>query len=243
MEVHQRGVAAAVVGGLLGLLSGVAQALPVVSQTGNLLSNGNFEAGSGTAVTSGLGVGATSALDSWLQYSNSASTTSSRVDAPLIEGDHSAHVQSGGLHDGLYQYLGLVGGSYTVSGWVYVLSGSVKLGVAWNSGFAAAYGTASTSTGQWEYLSTTVLGVASSTGGALVYGGPSGGDYYVEGLWLNAGESNLSPFSPSNGFVLPDATVGALPLPSGLALVLAGVGLIGASQRRRSRPSLRALAT
>ena len=80
---------------------------------------------------------ALSALTSWRQWANSSGTVSSWVTSPLIEGLHTAELQ-GGVNDGLYQYMGLGGGSYTVSGWVKVQSGAVHLGLAWNGGGAAA---------------------------------------------------------------------------------------------------------
>lgn len=227
----QRGIMAALLA--LGVAAG-AQAAPLVSQVGNLLANGNFEAGSSSAVATGLGVGAASALGSWNQYSNSVGTTSEWLGAPLIEGDHVAHVVSGGINDGLYQYGALAGGAYTVSGWVYVNSGAVRLGVAWNSGSNASFGSSSSGTGSWQYLVTTVFGVAGSNGGALIYGDVGGGDYYVDGLWLNAGETNLSPFDPARGFVLPGSGPSGTPLPGSLVLTLGGLALLAARGRHRS---------
>lgn len=217
-----------------GLLATIpAQALPAISQAGNLLGNGNFESGSGTPVSSGQGAAAASALGSWNQYSNSAGgTTSMWLDAPLIEGDHVAFVDANGPNNGLYQYFGLGGGTYTISGWFYVLTGSVKLGMAWNSGSAAAFGAETSTTRQWQYLSATLGGVAGSLGGALLYGGNAGGEFYAEGIWLNTGSDNLSPFAPGNGFTLPGTAPTNVPEPAMWALLLAAAAGMRLMRRR-----------
>ena len=109
------------------------------------------------------------------------------------------------MNDGLYQYFGLGNGSYTVSGWVKVLSGSVYLGMGWNSGSSAAFGAAQGPSSDWVYLEETITGINASLGGALVYAASAGSEFYVEGLWLNAGEQSSSSMDPSTGEpVLPD---------------------------------------
>ena len=102
----------AVAAGSLTLFAGLATAAPVISHVGNLLGNGHFETGLASPVSTGVGVGALSALGSWNQYSNSSGITSTWATSPLIEGTHLAKL-SGGLNDGLYQYMGLGGGAPT----------------------------------------------------------------------------------------------------------------------------------
>ena len=202
-----------------------ARALPTLSQAGNLLANGNFEAGSTSSVNTGYGVDALSALTRWRQWANSSGTVSSWVTSPLIEGLHTAELQ-GGVNDGLYQYMGLGGGSYTVSGWVKVQSGAVHLGLAWNGGGAAALTASATQSNTWEYLTVTANGVPGSLGGALVYGAASGSHYFAEGLWLNSGTTSTSPFAPGAGF-----NPSAVPEPGAWAMALGGLALLGWRRR------------
>jgi hypothetical protein len=71
-----------------------AHALPVVSQVGNLVNNGNFESGALTGVVSGYAQSFASALTDWSQWGNTSNTTvtTSWASSPLIEGDHVAHI-------------------------------------------------------------------------------------------------------------------------------------------------------
>ena len=215
---------------LLATLAGsTAVALPLVDQTGNLLSNGNFESGSTTPTSSGSGVSTFSSLTGWNQYSNTGPVTSTWAGAPVVEGDHSARI-TGNTNDGLYQYNGGYTGTYTLSAWVYALSGSAHLVLAWNSGSTTAIGSSSTLTGQWEYLSVTAT-MNGSLGGPVLYGASNNADFYIDGVWINAGSTSSSPMDPGTGFN-PNAVSTDVPEPASAALLLGGLGLLA---RRRTR--------
>ena len=208
---------------------GFADASPVVSQAGNLAFNGNFESGSQSDVSSGNAQSAGSALTGWLQWGNSSPTTvtTSWANSPLIEGDHLAHI-TGNINDGLYQYQSWSPGNYTLTAWVYAVTGSAHLILAGSNGSATTLGSASTQTGQWQYLTVTAY-LDGSVGGPVLYGASNNSNFYIDGVWFNAGAYSRSPFDPSTGFS-PNASV---PEPETCALVLAGLGLMGASARRR----------
>ena len=212
-----------------GLSSGSALALPVVDQTGNLAFNGNFESGSLSSSSSGYAQSVGSALSDWLQWGNTVGTTvtTSWADGPLIEGDHVAHI-TGNLNDGLYQYSYWNPGNYTLSAWVYAVTGSAHLIIAGNSGSATILGSSSTQTGQWEYLTVTAF-MNGSLGGPVLYAASNESDFYIDGVWFSAGTDSTSPFAPSLGFN-PNAPV---PEPETYTLMLAGLGLVGFAARRR----------
>ncbi len=207
---------------------------PVIGQAGNLLVNGNFESGQTTPVNSAIGVSTASALSSWNQYANSPQgTTSSWVTSPLIEGQHTAGLQ-GGLNNGLFQYAFHPTDVYTLSGWFFTVAGSAQLGLAWNDGSNSAFSAPTSLIGQWEYLSLT-LALPGSTSGALVYGAANGNNqWYVEGLWLNSGATNNSPFAPTAGFN-PNAVPDSGPT---FALLLIGLASLGGSSCLRRARSL-----
>jgi hypothetical protein len=206
-----------------------AYANPVVSQAGNLASNGNFEYGSPVEISSGYAQSTGSALSDWQQWGNTFPTTvtTSWANSPLIEGDHLAHI-TGNLNDGLYQYSYWAPGDYTLSAWVYALKGSAHLILAGNNGSATILGSASTQTGQWQYLTVTAY-LNGSFGGPVLYGASNDSSFYIDGVWFNAGTESKSPFDPSSGFA-PNAPV---PEPESYALLLAGLGLLGAAVKRR----------
>ncbi len=215
---------------LLATFSLGAHALPVIDQTGNLAQNGNFESGSLNAASSGYAQSIDSALAYWKQWGNTVATTvvTNWADSPLIEGEHVAHI-TGNLNDGLYQYKYWNPGNYTLSAWVYAATGSAHLIIAGNSGSATILGSASTQTGQWQYLTVTAH-MNGSLGGPVLYGASANSDFYIDGVWMNAGTDSTSPFSPALGFN-PTA---AVPEPETYALMLAGLGLVGFAARRRA---------
>lgn len=202
-----------------------AYALPVVDQTGNLIANGNFEAGNETPVTSGYATAAASPLAGWNQWANSGPVTTAWADAPLIEGNHLARV-TGNSNDGLYQYSYGYNGTYTLSAWVYVVTGSAHLILAGNSGSLTSIGSASSQTGQWEYL-TLSASMNGSLGGPVLYAAADNSEFYIDGVWFNAGAASTSPFDPATGF-----NPNPVPEPETYALMLAGLALVGFAARR-----------
>lgn len=206
----------------------MAHALPVVDQTGNLAINGNFESGGTSPVVSGYAQSVGSALSAWNQWANTGPVTTVRADAPLMEGEHVAHI-TGNENDGLYQYSYGFNGTYTLSAWVFVVTGSAHLILAGNSGSQTSLGSASSQTGQWEYLTLTAS-MNGSLGGPVLYAASNNSDFYIDGVWFNAGGSSTSPFDPGTGF-----NPNPVPEPETHALMLAGLSLIGLAVRLRAR--------
>ncbi|OPY14141.1 MAG: hypothetical protein A4E66_00478 [Syntrophus sp. PtaB.Bin001] len=200
---------------IIALIS-VTQANPIISQDGNLLDNGNFESGVITPVT-GTGNSAFTSWNQWQQPSNAdagLTLTTQQVTSPLIEGNYTAYI-SGNHDDGLFQYNAWSEGTYTLSGWVYVVSGAAHLGLAWDNGHEAAYSSSSSTLNQWIFLQLTMT-VPSSFDGPLVYAAINDTEFYAEGLWLNTGSENNSPFQPDR--------FAPVPLPA--AFYLFGLGMI-----------------
>lgn len=208
-----------------------AQTLPVppLAQTGNLLQNGNFESGSAGVVKSGYRDGVWSAMDSWSQWANTGPVTSEWAQTPSLDGSGAAHLQAQS-YDGLYQFVGASTGLYTLSGWFKVTSGSAQLGLSWNGGSNVLYSTPVSAAGNWQYLSLTLNNVSGGSLGAVVYGASSGSDFYADGIWLNAGGSSNSPYSPANGF-----GVSPVPEPASATALLLGLTVLTFVQRRRNR--------
>jgi hypothetical protein len=214
------------------LSASAAHALPVVSQNGNLAVNGNFESGSPDNVVSGVGNGGPSALTGWLQWgnANAGPVTTHWATSPLIEGDHVAHI-TGNEDDGLFQYSNWTG-TYTLSAWVYAVTGSAHLILAGNNGNALTTGSASTQTGQWQYLTITA-DMNGSQGGPVLYGASNNADFYIDGVWFNAGSASTSPFAPSTGF-----NPNPVPEPETWAMLLVGLGLVSLKLRSTKSTAL-----
>jgi hypothetical protein len=187
------------------ILPGSGFALPVIDQTGNLITNGNFETGTTSWVTTTRGD--QSAFSNFLQWEGSGSVSTQLVTDPLIEGNYTGHVTGSSpdgvlFVDGIYQYEVRPAGTYTVSAWVYANTGSAYLGLAWNSGgsytsFVSCPKTVANN--EWEYLQITAT-ITASLSGPYLYAASLDSDFYVEGLWLNEGDVNTSPFASSAGF-------------------------------------------
>jgi hypothetical protein len=182
---------------------------PVMNQTGNLLENGNFESGN---------------LSSWNQNDNPTVSIST---LEKIDGNYSALINTttghtGNIGDwvvGLWQYP-YPSGSLTASAWFLPLQGQAHVGISWTGAPTppSPYHTFSlptSSLGAWQYLEIT----APQGYGALLFGLEKSDIFYVDGVWLNYGSVNLSPYAPQNGFTLPQP----VPLPG--AALLFGSGL------------------
>jgi len=198
---------------------------PALDQTGNLILNGNFETGT---------------ISPWRDNDN---PTISITGDDTIDGQYSAFIDTTSGHPGdignwvvgLWQYPGLDGGSelppntYTASAWFYPIEGQAYIGMAWHSGNPgySLFSNPTTSLHQWCYLEVTTLtfGLA----GPVLYGLSNLDKFYVDGVWLNQGDINLSPYAPQNGFE-PNA-----PVPEPSTMLLLFTGLIGLAGFRRKQ--------
>lgn len=197
---------------------------PIIDQTGNLAINGNFESGTTEWITTDYGVGAPSAFTNWDQYTNSGTVSTQLATDPLFEGDYTGHI-IGNAYNGTYQYTNRSADTYTLSGWIYAVTGSAHLGIAWNSGSSSNYSNPTASVNMWEYVVLTET-VNSSWGGPLIYAASDNSDFYVEGVWYNLGPISESPFDPSTGFN-PN-----VPIPSSIILLISGLIGIGEIKRK-----------
>ncbi len=175
-------------------------ALPVVDQTGNLLVNGNFESGTTSWVTTSSdnqGASGQSAFTAWSQYMNTPPSVSTQlVTTPVIDGEYCGRIQ-GNLNNGIVQYTTRSAGAYTLSAWVYVLAGSAYI----SSAYAPIYDGSDnasilvTTLNTWQYLVTSYV-APEVYGGPFIYTRNENSDFLVDGVWLNEGSENLSPYAP-----------------------------------------------
>jgi hypothetical protein len=66
-----------------------------------------------------------------------------------------------------------------------------------------------------------------SLGGPVLYGASNNADFYIDGVWFNAGAVSTSPFAPSTGF-----NPTPVPEPETWAMLLVGFGLVSLKLRR-----------
>ena len=180
--------------------------VPPADQTGNLLVNGNFESGTTSWVTTAsFGGSGPSAFTVWSQYVNTLpSVSTEQFTSLVIDGQYSGRIQ-GGINDGIDQYNNLGAGDYTLSAWVYVLSGSAYIGLAYGPIYDAHGLSSNTDTtlNTWVYLQLT-RNAPDENGGPWIYAASDNSDFLVDCVWLNAGSVNLSPYAPQNGFPDPN---------------------------------------
>ncbi len=196
----------------------------MIDQTGNLIDNGNFETGS---------------IAPWRVNDGPKVSTSTNH---AIDGSFSAFIDTTtGVHTpnpiepwvvGLWQYPGftsqsefLPDGTYTVSAWFYAVVGQAHIGLAYQAGSSQHYSTPTSSKNQWQYRELTAD--LTNAGGPVLYGLSNEEKFYVDGVWVNAGRTNLSPYSPANGFLIPTA----IPEPSVLILIVCFVAMAACNIR------------
>lgn len=193
--------------------------------------NMGFELGSGNgnSVSSSYRESKPSALTGWSQWANSNTalgTTTEQSSTYSIDGSHSAHI-IGDANNGLFQYINSPAtGFHTLSAWVYVVKGSAHIALFENGGSSGNFSTASTSLNTWEFLTVTRNYTTNSAKGPVLYTAENDSEFYIDGVYLNAGQASLSPHDPSvfNPNGVPD---------SGTTALLLGTALLGIAAIRR----------
>jgi len=177
-------------------------AAPVHTQTGNLILNGSLELGSFVPISGHDKASAASYWNQW-QNSNGALTSKMITEAEMLamtgqnlrDGQAALRVSTTGGGNGVYTWGHPLWTSstlpYTLSGWAYVLSGSMaaNLGSNWTE---YAWSTVSAGSG-WTFFSVTHTGI---TDEICIYSGAGAGDFIVDDLWLNAGTASTHPNIP-----------------------------------------------
>ncbi len=189
-------------------------AAPIISQTGNLLSNGSFESGNYNPIT---GHGISSAASNWNQWANSGNPLTTELitetemfsayNLGIVDGTSALKVTAGGAGDGPYTVASWHSAwnsagtavPMTFSGWVYVVSGSMVLSIGSNS---TGYVSKSTSkVGQWEFISITATsGIVDEL---LLYANESS-IFIVDSVWLNKG---ITSTHPSQTLPIPEPNI------------------------------------
>lgn len=202
-------------------------ALPLIDNTGNLLSNGNFEEGTThwVTTTSNSPSENPSAFTLWSQWVLEPPVSTRQVSNPAIDGEYSGRIR-GNYNSGIFQYSDHPAGLYTLSAWIYVRHGTAHIGAAfpplWDGSNSVSETVTSLHT--WQYVSVSFEAVG-GYGGAFIYCASDDSDFLVDGAWLNAGGENLSPYAS----IVPTH----VPVPEPTTMLLLASSLVGLAGVRR----------
>lgn len=206
--------------------------LIVAASRADVLVNEGFENGTTALTASRFAVAAASSATGWNQWANSRPGVQTQLSTDhVLEGSYSAHIL-GNTNNGLFQYHDYAPDNYTLSAWFWIESGSGHLGLFYDNGSNGTFGSSTSGTGAWEYLSVTNY-LASGAGGGVVYTASQASNIYVDGLWMNGGTASTSPWDPSTGFN-PNAGPGTVPEPATSALMAIGLAALMLVRRPRN---------